>query len=228
MAKKQGTGKKLIILDLIFYAALPYIIWKYGREPFGDYAAMLISTIPGFAYTIYRFYLEKQFNIVGLFIIGTLVLGTTVDLLSGSAEQMLWNGVYLGLFYVVIHFVALIIKRPFALYFAVDFVYLQGHARKDSKTLFFQKEIFKWFQFIQALFIVRGLFMAGLKVFLLQKYGVDGYDEMLIYRQIAGWFFGILITGMFIYTNVPIQRFLDRQRAKLQDSKNSTSSNEAF
>ncbi|WP_174612723.1 VC0807 family protein [Virgibacillus ihumii] len=224
MAQKQGAGKKLVLLDLVFYVVFPYIIWEYGRDPFGDYAAMLISTIPGFVYTIYRFVLEKQFNITGIFIISALALGTTVDLLSGSAEQMLWNGVYLGLFYVVIHFVALMIKRPFALYFAIDFAYLQGHARKDSTTLFFQKEIFKWFQFIQTIFIVRGLFMAGLKVFLLQKYGVDGYDELLIYRQLAGWFFGILIMGMFIYTNVPIQRFLNRQ----QDRKDSTSTDEVF
>ncbi|QQK77616.1 hypothetical protein HUG15_19860 [Salicibibacter cibarius] len=212
MAKRQRTGKKLILLDLLFYAIFPLFIWNFGRELLGDYAAMLISTIPGIAYTIYRYLLEKQFNIAGLFIIGTLALGTTVNLLSGSAEQMLWNGVYLGLFYVVVHFVALIFKRPFALYFAVDFAYLQGYARKDSTTLFFQKGIFKWFQFIQVIFIIRGLFMAGLQAFLLQKYGVDGYNEMLIYRQIAGWFFGILIMGMFFYTKVPVQSFFDKQR----------------
>ena len=90
--KNQQTNKKFILLDLIFYAALPYLIWNFGRDSLGDYTAMLVSTIPGFVYTIYRFILDKQFNITGLFILGSLALGTTVDLLSGSAEQMIWNG----------------------------------------------------------------------------------------------------------------------------------------
>lgn len=201
--------------------ALPYIVWNYGKELFGDYAAMLISTIPGFVYTCYRFFLDKQFNITGLFIIGSLALGTTINLLSGSADQMIWNGVYLGLFYTVIYFIALVIKHPFSLYFAVDFAYLQGHDRKDSTALFFQKGIFKWFQFIQVIFIVRGLFMAGLTVFLLEKYGVDAYGGMLLYRQIASWFFSVLIMGMFFYINIPVRRFFAAQQVELQEkSKN--------
>lgn len=209
--KKKKSNNKFIIFDLIFYAAIPFVIWKFGRELFGDYAAMLISTIPGFIYTVYRFVREKQFNIAGLFVLASLLLGTVVDLLSGSAEKMLWNGVYLGLFYVIIHLIALVIRRPFALYFAVDFVCLQGYERKSSKELFYQRGIFKWFQVIQLLFIVQGLSMAGLKVYLVKKYGVDGYEQMLIYRQIGGWIFSALIMGLFFYTNVPIQNYLDSQ-----------------
>ncbi|AWE06490.1 hypothetical protein DCE79_03425 [Lysinibacillus sp. 2017] len=218
MVKKQSSNKKFILLELLFYAALPYIIWKFGREPFGDYVAMLISTIPGFIYTIYRFILDKQFNITGLFILGSLVLGTTVNLLSGSAEQMIWNGVYLSLFYTFLYFVTLIIKRPFSLYFAVDFAYLQGHDRKHSRALFYQKGIFKWFQWIQVVFIIRGLFMAGLTVFLLKKYGIDGYGGMLIYKQIAGWIFSVLIMGMFFYINIPVRNFFAKQQSQLQDN----------
>lgn len=228
MTKRKGMNKRLIVLDIIFYAALPYVIWKYGQEPLGDYAAMLISTIPGFIYTIYRFFAEREFNIGGLFVIGSLLIGTTVDLLSGSAEQMLWNGVYLGLFYVGIHLVALLFMCPLALYFAVDFAYLNGYARKDSKILYYQKGIFKWFQLIQVIFIVRGLFMAGLKVYLLQKYGVNGYDEMLIYRQIAGWFFGLMIMGMFFYTNIPIQKHLEKYYGKQHDKKDAAAVDKVF
>ncbi|HLS08117.1 VC0807 family protein [Lentibacillus sp.] len=207
-------NKKLIILDIICYAALPFLIWKYGRDIMGDYPAMLISTIPGFIYTIYRFILERQFNIAGLFVIGSLFIGTTVDLLSGSAEQMLWNGIYLGLFYVLVHLIALVLMRPLALYFAVDFVYLQGYPRKQSTALYYKKDIFMWFQLIQILFIVRGLFMAGLKTWLLQKYGVDGNDQMLIYRQISSWFFGLLITAGFFYTSVPVSKYFARKQAE--------------
>lgn len=99
MVKKQHSNKRFILFDLLFYAALPYVIWKFGREPLGDYIAMLISTVPGVVYTIYRFILDKQFNITGVFILVSLAVSTTVNILSGSAEQMIWNGIYLSLFY---------------------------------------------------------------------------------------------------------------------------------
>ncbi len=220
MVKRQRSNKILILFELIFYAVLPYVLWNFGREPLGDYTAMLISTIPGIGYAIYRFILDKQFNITGLLILSSLALGTTVDLLSGSVEQMIWNGVYLSLFYTFLYIVTLLIKRPLSLYFAVDFAYLQGYARMDSRALFFQKGIFKWFQFIQVIFIIRGLFMAGLTVYLLQKYGIDGYGGMLIYKQLAGWAFSIFIIGMFFYINVPIRNFFAKQQNQLQDNNN--------
>lgn len=214
LSQVTQMNKRLIILDIICYAALPFLIWKYGRDILGDYPAMIISTIPGFIYTIYRFIVERQFNIGGLFVLVSLFIGTTVDLMSGSAEQMLWNGIFLGLFYVLVHLIALVLMRPLALYFAVDFAYLQGWPRKESKDLYYKKGIFKWFQLIQILFIIRGLFMAGLKTWLLQKYGVDGYDQMLIYRQISGWFFGLLITAAFFYTNVPISKYFEGKQVE--------------
>lgn len=209
-------------MEVIFYAVLPYVIWNYAREPLGDYIAMLTSTIPGIVYTIYRFMLDKQFSITGLFILGSLVLGTTLDLLSGSAEQMIWNGVYLSLFYTLLYIITLIIKRPLSLYYAVDFLYLQGYARTDSRTLFFQKGIFKWFQFIQAIFIMRGFIMTGLTVYLLKKYGIDGYGSMLVYKLIVGWAFSILTIGMYFYINVPARNFYAKQQYPLQNNSNLT------
>ena len=216
MVKKQKSNRKFILLEVLFYVALPYIIWNFGRESLGDYVAMLISTLPGLVYTIYRFVLDKQFNITGLFILSSLALGTTVNLLSGSAEQMIWNSIYLSLFYTFLYFVALIIKRPFSLYFAVDFLYLQGHKRKDSKLLFYQNGIFKWFQIIQVVFIIRGLFLAGLTIFLLRRYGVDGYGALLIYKQIASWIFSGFIMGLFFYINVPVRKFFAKQQNQIQ------------
>lgn len=115
-----------------------------------------------------------------------MLFGTTVDLLSGSADQMIWNNVYLGFFYTFLYVILLIVKQPFSLYIAVDFAYLQVYARKDSKTLFFQKGMFRWFQLIQLIFIIRGLVMAGITAFLLRKYGIDSYGDMLIYKRVAG------------------------------------------
>lgn len=205
-------NRKFIFLDIIFYIAAPLLIWNYGRELLGDYPAMLLSTVPGLIYTIYRFMMEKQFNITGLYIIGTMFISTTVNVLSGSAEQMIWNGIYLSLIFTFIHFITFFIKQPLALYFAVDLAYLQGWSRKHSTTLFFKKGIFRWFQIVQVIFIVRGLFLAGLKTLLLQTYGIDGYNQMLVYRQISEWFFGLLITGIYIYTNVPIKKHFEEKK----------------
>ena len=111
---------KLIWLDVIFYLAIPLGIWHFGKDMLGDYAAMLLSTVPGLLYTIYRFFLEKQFNITGLFIIITLALSTSVNLIAGSAERMLVYSIYcdfaMGLFYLF----TVIIKKPIVLYFFID------------------------------------------------------------------------------------------------------------
>src|SRR5690625_6471547 len=74
----KKMNRKLAFMDIIFYMVIPYFIWNYGQSYLGDYFAMLLSTVPGFFYTIFRFWKEKQFNIGGLFIIGTLFIGTTV------------------------------------------------------------------------------------------------------------------------------------------------------
>ncbi|MDW0116526.1 VC0807 family protein [Sporosarcina thermotolerans] len=203
--------KKLMALDLVFYMALPFIVWNYGREPFGDYYALLLSTVPGLIYTIYRFVREKQFNISGLFIILSLFLGTAVNLLSGNAENLLWNQVYLGYMYSSVYLLSVLFRRPLALYFAVDFAYLQGHPREESKALFSTKGIFKWYQMVTGLFVFKGLFQSSLKAYLIYSYGVDGYGQVLIYRQISGWIFSGLIAIGYFYIVSQVRRYIKEQ-----------------
>jgi len=200
--------KKLMVLDLVFYMLLPLLLWNYGREPFGDYYAMLLSTAPGFIYTIYRFLRERQLNISGLFIILSLFLSTIVNLLSGSAENMLWNQVYLGYVYAALFLLSILFRKPLALYFAVDFAYLQGYPRKNSKALFSSKGIFKWYQMMTGLFFVRSVFQNSLKAWLIYSYGVEGYGQMLIYMQISGWFFSGLIMIAYFYVASKVNRYV--------------------
>ncbi|WP_192869556.1 VC0807 family protein [Lentibacillus sediminis] len=199
-------NKKLMLLDLICYAAIPFLIWNYAREPLGDYLAILLSTVPGFIYTIYRFIVEKQFNIAGIFIIGSLLITTMVNLLSSSAESMLWNQVYLGYGFAGIHLLSILILKPLALYFAVDWAYLLGHAREDSKALFSTKGLFSGFQLLTGLFVFRGVFQNSLKAWLLQVYGADGYGQMIIYMNISGWIFSALIFAGFVWISVKINK----------------------
>lgn len=196
--------KYIIILDILCYGVIPYVIWNYGREPLGDYWAILLSTVPGIIYTVYRFIRERQFNIMGLFILGSLLLGTTVNLLSSSAETMLWNQIYLSLFFTSLHLLSILFKKPLALFFMVDVAFVQGYPRENSKALYYEKGLFIWFQLVTALFVLRGLVQSGLKAWLLTKYGADGYGQMIIYMTISGWVFAALIWGGFIFTGMKI------------------------
>lgn len=209
-------NKKMMFLDVICYGVIPYIAWKFGREPFGDYIAILLSTIPGFIYTIYRFVKEKQFNIAGIFIISSLLISTMVNLLSSSAESMLWNQVYLGFTYVVIYLFTMIIRQPLALYFAVDFASLQGYPRENSKALFRAKGLFMWFQLLNLLFVFRGFFQNGFKAVLIEMYGADGYDQVIIYMNISGWVFSGLIMLGYIFVSNKIMKFTGQSKKEVQ------------
>lgn len=208
--------KKFIVLDIVCYVILPYFIWNYGREPLGDYYAMLLSTVPGFLYTIYRFAKERQFNIAGLSIVLSLFLGTMINLLSQDAESMLWNQVYLGYVYGMVFLISVFIRKPLALQFAVDFVYLQGYAKEDSLATFSKKGIFMWFQLLTLLFFINSVFQNSLKAWLIQSYGVDGYGEMLIYMKISGWTFNGLITAGFFFIGSKVN--LQNQQIKEESS----------
>ncbi|WP_405097144.1 VC0807 family protein [Oceanobacillus sp. FSL H7-0719] len=204
-------NKKLVLLDLIFYAAIPYIIWTYGKDPLGDYWAILLSTLPGFIYTVYRFMVEKQFNTSGLFIISSLFINTAVNLISSSAESMLWNQVYLGLAYALVFLLSMLFKNPLGLYFAVDWAYLQGYERKSSKALFRTKGIFKGFQLLTLLFVVRSAFQSTLKMWLLIQYGAESYGQMIIYLNISGWIFSGLIMFGFLHISVKVNNYKQNQ-----------------
>lgn len=216
--------KKFILLDIICYIVLPYFIWNYGRELLGDYYAMLLSTIPGFLYTIYRFAKERQFNIAGLSILLALFLGTLVNLLSGDAESMLWNQVYLGLAYGMIFLISILIKKPLAMHFAIGFVYLQGFSKQDSLSMFTKKGIFIWFQLLTLLFFINSAFQNLLKAWLIYTYGADGYGEMLIYMKISGWIFYGLITAGFFFIGSKVNHQIRQNDTDSLPIKEETSS----
>ncbi|WP_284141789.1 VC0807 family protein [Virgibacillus sp. LDC-1] len=216
-------NKRLMILDLICYGAIPFLIWNYGREPLGDdYIAILLSTVPGFVYTVYRFIKEKQLNILGLTIITSLLLSTIINLLSTSAINMLWNQVYLGFAEGIVFLLSTVIKKPLALYFAVDLAYLQGHPRKYSRALYKAKGLFIWFQLLNLLFTLRYVATNSLKAFLVQSYGAEGYGKVIIYMNICSWIFnGLLFLGFIIVSN-KIAQYINQSENKTQDFPVST------
>ena len=130
------NNTKRVWFDLLFYIAIPYLIWNQGKDIIGDYYAILLSTAPAFVYTIYTFIKDRQFNVTGLFIVITLLARTIIDLISGNAATMLNNQVYFMIGLAVVVLFTIVIKKPIGLYFFVDTAYLMGYKREDSlKTL---------------------------------------------------------------------------------------------
>src|SRR5699024_7634517 len=187
-------NKKLIILDIVCYGVIPFLLWNYGRESLGDYLAILLSTVPGFIYTVYRFVNEKQLYIAELLIITSIFISTVVNLVSTSALNMFCNQQYFGYS----------ISDVFLL--TVDFAYLQGYPREDNKKLFNVKGLFIWFQLINLVFILRALALNSLKASLIDSYGADGYNQVIVYMNISGWVFNGLIFLAYIFVSNKIMK----------------------
>lgn len=201
----KSMKKNLFILDIIFYVGLPLFVWHVLRDHVGDYAAMLLTSVPGIIYTLYRFKEMKEINVTGTFILATMVIGMVVDLMSGSALQMLWNNVYYAAAIGVFYLLTMLLKKPLALYFALDMAELQGYDRTFSKHLYFQKRLFIVFQLITFVFALRNVLSVLLNSWLIQQYGVEAFDNGILIKQILGWVMtGLTIIG-FIYVGKVIQ-----------------------
>ena len=190
--------KNIVLLDLMIYVALPLFVWNILRDYTGDYYAMLLSSIPGILYTIYRFMEMKKVNTLGLFIIVTLIVGTLIDVLAGSSLQLLWNNVYYAAGLSLFFLLTMIFKKPISLYFALDFAELQGFDRNFSKSLYYKKPLYLIFQLITLCFALRSGILAIVKTWLILEFGVEAFDKGIILRQAFSWIItGITVAGFF-------------------------------
>ncbi|MEL3971089.1 VC0807 family protein [Rossellomorea oryzaecorticis] len=201
--------KKIVLGDVIFYLIFPIVIWNLGRDYIGDYYAMLLSSVPGIIYSVIRFILLKKVNLLGLFMIGTLLAGTLIDVLSGSALNLLWNKVYYSYFMSSLFVLTILINRPIALFFALDFVEMQGYDRMAMKDIFYQKRILNLFKLITFGFVFRDILLASIKVWLIVTYGVEAFDKGLILRQVLNW----TLSGLTIYGFIYISKILNEDRS---------------
>ncbi|MGM7703562.1 VC0807 family protein [Pseudalkalibacillus sp. Hm43] len=193
------------VLDIVFYVVFPLIVWHGGRDLIGDYYAMLVSSVPGILYSIYRFYEIRKLNVFGLFMLGNLVVGTLLDVLAGSAMQLLWNNVFYGYAMALLFIGTAVLKKPIALYFGLDLMELQGFEKSKLKPLFNKKKIFMIFTLITVAFALRDVIQATFKIWLIQEYGVEAFDKGLIARQVISWGFSIFTVIGFVYITKLLQ-----------------------
>lgn len=191
--------KHIMWFDIIFYVVFPIFIWNMARDYTGDYIAMLISSVPGIIYTVYRFVLLKKVNTFGIYMIATLIIGTVLDLIAGGGLQLLWNNIYydfvMGAFFIF----TVIFMRPIWLFFTVDFMELQGGDRKQLKKQFYVRKYLWVFQAITLFFALREFILAFVKIWLVQSYGVEAFDEGIILRQVLSWTMSFIAVVGFIF-----------------------------
>lgn len=186
---------KRTLLELIIYIVIPLLIWNTCRPFLGDYFAMLLSTLPGIIYTIFTFFKEKQYSITGLFILATMIIGGILDVYSKTAHQMLWNMVYMNIGLVVFWCFTMVIKKPMAMFFFIDYAYLQGIPRDHTRSLYSSKQFFKYFMLLTGFLAVRDLSDIFLRISLILLYDVEGFNKIKIITQI--W--NTITTILFIY-----------------------------
>ncbi|MGG1631623.1 VC0807 family protein [Rossellomorea sp. NRS-1567] len=197
--------RNFVLLDLLIYVALPLFVWNIMRDYIGDYYAMLLSSVPGIIYTVYRFIEMKKVNTFGLFILVTLIVGTLIDVLAGSSIQLLWNNVYYAAALSLFFFITILLRKPISLFFGLDFAELQGYDRTFSKRLYYKKPLYRIFQLITLCFALRSGILAIVKAWLILEYGVEAFDKGIILRQAFSWIMTGITVASFIYIGKIIQ-----------------------
>jgi hypothetical protein len=213
--KKQNN---IILYDIVLYVIFPIVLFRLLKPFVGEYWAMIIPTIPGILYTIFRFWYTKQFNVTGLFIISTMSVSTTVDLISGSGYNLILYNVYYHYALVVVFILLILLKKPLTLYFSLDIVAIQGHDGEKSKKLFFHKEIFKYFQYLFIFWALKDVLFASIQWWLLVQYGTKAYYSRTILFTIGGYVFGIFMAAGYFYIAKKVNKLMDSNTETLANS----------
>ncbi|MED4974236.1 hypothetical protein E5Z46_08390 [Geobacillus kaustophilus NBRC 102445] len=196
-------GKRIVMLDVVLYVVFPIVLWHALRGPVGEYGAMLICTVPGAVYTVYRYWLIRKVQWFGTFLIVNLAVSTLLNVLAGSALQMLWNDVWYSIVLAVCFLVTVVVRRPVMLYFSLDFVEMQGAPRSVMKKRFLERDVFPLFQWITVGFALRDGLLAAIKAHLIIRYGIEAFDRAIVIREVISWGFTILcILGFIRISNI--------------------------
>ena len=195
----------LFLLDIILYFIFPLLFWNVGRDYFGDYITILFSTVPGILYTLYRFKMTENFNFTGLFIIFNLSSGIVVDVLSGSAIQLLWNDVYVSLFLAVIYFLSYLLKKPIHLYFTLDILVLRGYDKSFTKEQLYEKKTLLLLNSITLLYCIIECGYAFIMVNWISMYGLEAYQLDIIFDNVVN----VVMTGISIISFIFLNNMID-------------------
>lgn len=202
---KNLSPTLMLIVDFVLFFIFPLVFWELCREVVGDYPAMILSTLPGFLYSLYRFKNNARLNYTGICVILNLTAGILVDFLSGSALQLLWNNVFYSAALLLIYSVSFAVRKPLYLYFTLDLMAISGYDRKITKELFFEKKTYKLFQLITLIYCANELLYIACLARWIMIYGVEAYRLDIILDKSLN----IMVSGASLATFFFIQQALD-------------------
>ena len=137
--------KNKLLLDAFFYLGVPLLMWNLFRESLGDYHTILYGMLPAVIYTIVVAFINKEWNVTGIFFLSIISMNFLFNLLSKTAEQELWNGVYMSVISFSFYVLTIVIKKPIGMYFFIDYAFAKGIPRKVSKELYSSSNNFHYF-----------------------------------------------------------------------------------
>lgn len=190
---------KRIFLDAFFYLGVPLLIWNFFREDLGDYYAILYGMLPAVIYTIAMAVIKKEWNVTGIFFLSLISLNFVFNLISKTAVQELWNGVYMSIISIVFYMLTIGIKKPIGMYFFIDYAYAKGVPRKASKALYTSSENYGYFVQFTLFLVLREIVTGGVKSYLIFDKGVEAFNTIQLTSSIIGYVFTGLTVFYVIY-----------------------------
>lgn len=190
---------KRIFLDAFFYLGVPLLIWNFFREDLGDYYAILYGMLPAVIYTIAMAVIKKEWNVTGIFFLSLISLNFVFNLISKTAVQELWNGVYMSIISIVFYMLTIRIKKPIGMYFFIDYAYAKGVPRKASKALYTSSENYGYFVQFTLFLVLREIVTGGVKSYLIFDKGVEAFNTIQLTSSIIGYVFTGLTVFYVIY-----------------------------
>lgn len=198
--------KKKIILDILFYLGIPLLFWNTMRTQLGDYHTILIGMIPAVIYTVVTVFSDKQLNVTGIFFMSWIVLTWFMNLASHTAIQELWNNVIVNGITGTFYLLTIAIKRPMGMYFFIDYAFARGIPRERTRKLYRLPENFHYFNEFTLFLLSREIVEIAVLSFLIEEYGVGGYNTIQITSSVISYVFLGLTVLYVIYIAKKIKK----------------------
>jgi hypothetical protein len=119
--------------------------------------------------------------------------------LSKTAEQELWNGVYMSVISFSFYVLTIVIKKPIGMYFFIDYAFAKGIPRKVSKELYSSSNNFHYFVEFTLFLMVREVVVGAIKSFLIFNKGVSAFNTIQITSSVLEYVFTGLTVFYVIY-----------------------------
>ena len=174
-------------------------MWNLFRESLGDYNTILYGMLPAVIYTIVVAFINKEWNVTGIFFISIISMNFLFNLLSKTAEQELWNGVYMSVISFSFYVLTIVIKKPIGMYFFIDYAFAKRIPRKVSKELYSSSNNFHYFVEFTLFLMVREVVVGAIKSFLIFNKGVSAFNTIQITSSVLEYVFTGLTVFYVIY-----------------------------